>query len=31
VDLVPVVFGSGVRYFGDCMGTPLLLVNPMIV
>ena len=31
VDLVPVVFGSGVRYFGDYAGSPLLLENPEIV
>jgi dihydrofolate reductase len=31
VDLVPVVFGSGIRYFGDYTGSPLLLENPEIV
>jgi dihydrofolate reductase len=31
VDLVPVVFGAGVRYFGDYAGSPLLLENPEIV
>ena len=31
VDLVPVVFGTGVRYFGDYAGSPLLLENPEIV
>jgi dihydrofolate reductase len=31
VDLVPVVFGAGVRYFGDYAGSPLLLENPRIV
>jgi len=31
VDLVPVVFGSGIRYFGDYIGSPLLLENPEIV
>jgi dihydrofolate reductase len=31
VDLVPVVFGTGVRYFGDYAGSPLLLDDPQIV
>ncbi len=31
VDLVPVVLGAGVRYFGDYAGSPLLLENPEIV
>jgi len=31
VDLVPVVFGTGVRYFGDDAGSPLLLENPRVV
>jgi dihydrofolate reductase len=31
VDLVPVVFGAGVRYFGDYAGSPLLLENPRVV
>jgi dihydrofolate reductase len=31
VDLVPVVFGAGVRYFGDYAGAPLLLDNPEVV
>jgi dihydrofolate reductase len=31
VDLVPVVFGAGVRYFGDYAGSPLLLDDPQIV
>ena len=31
VDLVPVVFGAGVRYFGDYAGTPLLLDDPEVV
>jgi dihydrofolate reductase len=31
VDLVPVVFGGGVRYFGDYDGSPLLLENPEVV
>jgi dihydrofolate reductase len=31
VDLVPVVFGAGVRYFGDYAGSPLLLDDPEIV
>lgn len=31
VDLVPVVFGSGVRYFGGFDGSPLLLEDPEIV
>jgi len=31
VDLVPVVFGTGVRSFGDYAGSPLLLENPEIV
>jgi dihydrofolate reductase len=31
VDLVPVVFGDGVRYFGDYAGSPLLLEDPEIV
>ncbi len=31
VDLVLVVFGAGVRYFGDYTGIPLLLDNPELV
>ena len=31
VDLVPVVFGAGVRFFGDYAGSPLLLENPQVV
>ena len=31
VDLVPVVFGAGVRYFGEYAGSPLLLENPQVV
>ena len=31
IDLVPVVFGAGIRYFGDYAGSPLLLDNPHIV
>jgi dihydrofolate reductase len=31
VDLVPVVFGAGVRYFGDYAGSPLPLENPQVV
>ena len=31
IDLVPVVFGAGVRYFGDYAGSPLLLADPQIV
>jgi dihydrofolate reductase len=31
IDLVPVVFGAGVRFFGDYAGSPLLLDDPQIV
>ncbi len=31
VDLVPVVFGAGVRYFGEYAASPLLLEDPRIV
>jgi dihydrofolate reductase len=31
VDLVPVVFGAGIRYFGDHAGSPLLLDDPAVV
>jgi dihydrofolate reductase len=31
VDLVPVVLGSGVRYFGDFTGAEKLLENPTVV
>ena len=31
IDLVPVVFGAGVRFFGDYSGSPFLLENPNIV
>jgi dihydrofolate reductase len=31
VDLVPVVFGAGIRYFGDYAGSPLLLEDPRVV
>jgi hypothetical protein len=30
IDLVPVVFGAGVRYFGDYAGSPLLLDDPQL-
>lgn len=28
---VPVVFGTGVRFFGDYSGAPVLLDNPTVV
>jgi len=31
VSLVPVIFGSGVRFFGDYAGSPVLLDNPQVV
>jgi hypothetical protein len=31
VDLVPVVFGAGARFFGDYARSPLLLDNPQVV
>jgi dihydrofolate reductase len=31
VSLVPVVFGSGVRFFGDYAASPLLLDNPQVI
>lgn len=31
VSLVPVVFGSGVRFFGDYAASPVLLDNPEVV
>jgi dihydrofolate reductase len=31
IELVPVVFGTGVRFFGDFAGPPALLENPAIV
>jgi len=31
VNLVPVVFGSGVRFFGDYAASPVLLDNPQVV
>jgi dihydrofolate reductase len=31
VDLMPVVFGAGVRHLGDYAGSPLLLEDPQIV
>jgi hypothetical protein len=31
IDLVPVVFGGGVRYFGGYTASPLLLDDPEIV
>ena len=31
IDLVPVVFGAGVRFFGDYAGSPLKLDDPQIV
>jgi hypothetical protein len=31
IDLVPVVFGAGTRYFGDYDSSPLLLDDPEIV
>jgi dihydrofolate reductase len=31
IDLVPVVLGAGVRYFGDYGGSPFLLDDPQIV
>jgi dihydrofolate reductase len=31
IDLVPVVLGAGVPYFGDYAGSPLLLENPLEV
>jgi dihydrofolate reductase len=31
VDLVPVLLGTGVRYFGDFTGAELLLENPAVV
>ena len=31
VAMVPVVFGSGIRFFGDYAGPPILLDNPWVV
>jgi dihydrofolate reductase len=31
VSLVPAVFGSGARFFGDYAGSPVLLDNPQVV
>jgi len=31
IDLVPAIFGSGVRYFGDYDESPLLFEDPEIV
>ncbi len=31
VDLAPVVFGAGVRYFGDYTGSPFLLGDPEVI
>jgi dihydrofolate reductase len=31
VNVAPVVFGSGVRFFGDYAGSPVLLDNPQVV
>jgi dihydrofolate reductase len=31
VNVAPVVFGSGVRFFGDYTGSPVLLDNPQVV
>jgi dihydrofolate reductase len=31
VDLAPVVFGAGKRYFGDYAGSPLMLEDPEVV
>jgi len=31
IDLVPVVFGAGVRFFGDHAGSPFLLDDPQVV
>jgi dihydrofolate reductase len=31
LELVPVVLGAGVRFFGDYAGSPLLLENPRVV
>jgi dihydrofolate reductase len=31
IDLVPVVFGAGVRFFGHYAGSPLLLDDPQVV
>src|SRR5262249_23274787 len=31
VGLVPVIFGSGVRFFGDYAASPVLLDNPQVV
>jgi hypothetical protein len=31
IDLAPVVFGAGVRFFGDYSGSPFLLEDPDIV
>ena len=31
IDLVPVVFGGGVRFFGDYEGSPFLLEDPEVV
>jgi len=31
ISLVPVVFGAGVRFFGDYAASPVLLGNPQVV
>lgn len=31
VSLAPVIFGSGVRFFGDYAGPPVLLGNPQVI
>jgi dihydrofolate reductase len=31
IDLVPVVLGAGVRFFGDYAGSPLLIDDPQVV
>jgi len=31
MELAPVILGSGVRYFGDYSGEPILLENPEVV
>lgn len=31
IDLVPVVLGSGIRFFGDCAASPFLLDDPQLV
>jgi hypothetical protein len=31
VNLVPVIFGAGIRFFGDYAGDQILLDNPTVV